>query len=88
VIRTAHSTYIFLVIDPSKHLGLVVGGLFGDYTAEAFLEVSPISQDQRLRAGVRVHFYVRSNMRSRRVTTSAITGLIHRRARTENQEKS
>ena len=79
VIRTAHSTYIFLVIDPSKHLGLVVGGLFGDYAAEAFLEMEPGTCDHRLRAGVRLCFYIESSAGGKRVTTSAVTDLIYRR---------
>jgi hypothetical protein len=87
LIQTAHSTYIFLVIDPAKHLGLVVGGLFGDYAAEAYLEVTPITRDQCLRAGVRACFYIRSSSGYRRVITSAITSLIHRRAGTESKEK-
>ncbi len=84
VIRTVHSTYIFLVIDPSKHLGLVVGGAFGDYAVEASLEVMPVTHDHRLSMGVRVCFYIGASVGSKRVTTSAITELIHRRAGTEN----
>jgi hypothetical protein len=87
LIRTRHGAYTFLVIDPAKHLGLVVGGLFGDYAAEAFLEVTPNTRDQRLRAGLRVCFYVRSSLGRRSVITSAVTELIHRRAGTESKEK-
>jgi len=83
VIRTAYSTYIFQVIDPSKHLGMVIGGVFGDYAARAYLEVAPITRDHRLRTGVRVCFYVESNPWGKRVTTSVVTELIHRRTGTE-----
>jgi hypothetical protein len=83
VIRTAHGTYIFLVIDPSKHLGLVVGGVFGDYAVEAFLEVAPVTRDQLLKAGMRVCFYIGSIAGGKRVTTSAVTDLNYRRTGTE-----
>ena len=83
VIQTAHSAYIFLVIDPSKHLGLVVGGVFGNYAAEASLGVLPATRDHRLRPGVRVRFYIGSSAGGRRVTTSTVTDIIHRRIGTE-----
>jgi hypothetical protein len=35
VIQTAHGVYIYLVTDTAKHLGMVVGGVFGNYAAEA-----------------------------------------------------
>ena len=79
VIRTEHGAYIFLVIDPSKHLGLVIGGVFGNYAAEAVLEVEPGTRDHRLRTGVRVCFYIGSREGGKRVTTSAVTDLIYRR---------
>ncbi|HKR59084.1 MAG TPA: hypothetical protein VJS64_05070 [Pyrinomonadaceae bacterium] len=84
VIRTAHSTYIFLVTDPSRHLGLVVGGLFGDYAAEVFLEVLPVTEHHRLKAGMRVCFYIGSRAGCKRVITSAVTELIYRRTGTES----
>jgi hypothetical protein len=83
VIQTAHSAYIYLVTDPAKRLGMVVGGVFGNYAAEAFLKVSPAADNYRLRAGARALFYIRSSAGYRRVTTSVITGLILRRAVTK-----
>jgi hypothetical protein len=84
VIQTAHSAYIYLVTDPAKRLGMVVGGVFGNYAAEAFLRVSPAADNYRLRAGARALFYIRSSAGYRRVTTSVITDLILRRAVTES----
>jgi hypothetical protein len=80
VIQTSHSAYIFLVIDPVMRLGLVVGGLFGEYATEAYLEVLPAAHDDRLRTGSRAIFYVGSRAGYKRVTTSIITNLIYRQA--------
>lgn len=85
LIQTVHSTYVFLVTNPAKCLGLVVGGVFGDYAAEASLEAFPFVHDCNLRAGVRVRFYVESAAGSKRVTTSVITNLIHRKVGTQPQ---
>jgi hypothetical protein len=85
LIQTVHSTYIFLVTNPGKCLGLVVGGVFGDYAVEASLEAFPFAHDCNLRAGVRVRFYVESAAGSKRVTTSVITNLIHRKVGTQPQ---
>jgi hypothetical protein len=80
LIRTKYSTYTFLVIDPTKFLGLVVGGVFGDYAVEAYLETRSSPLDHRLRAGIRVSFYASSTVGCRRVTTSAITKILYRRS--------
>ena len=85
VIQTAHSAYVYLVTDPAQCLGMVVGGVFGNYAAEVFLKASPAADIYRLRAGARALFYTRSSAGYRRVTTSVITGLILRRAATEPQ---
>src|SRR5262245_44419033 len=83
VIQTSHSAYIFLVIDPANRLGMVFGGWFGDYPTEAYLEVLPAADDDRLRSGSRALFYVGSPAGYKRVTTSVITNLIYRRANLE-----
>lgn len=83
VIFTTHSDYIFLVSDPAKHLGMVIGGVFGNYAVEAYLRVLPVAGDCRLRAGSRAVFYVGSSVGCRRVTTSIITNLVLRRPITE-----
>lgn len=80
VIQTSHSAYIFLVIDPAKRLGMVVGGFFGDYATEAYLDVLPAADDDRLRAGSHALFYVGSRAGYNRVTTSIITNLVYRPA--------
>lgn len=85
VIQTAHSAYVYLVTDPAQRLGMVVGGVFGNYAAEVFLKASPAADNYRLTAGARALFYTRSSAGYRRVTTSVITGLILRRAATEPQ---
>jgi len=82
VIQTAHSAYIFLVRDPARRLGMVVGGVFGNYAAEAYLEVLSVADDFRRRAGACAIFYVTSGAECRRVRTSVITCLIYRRAET------
>lgn len=79
VIRTAHSAYIFLVVDPLRQLGLVVGGVFGNYATEAYLDTAPVTQDNRLRTGLRARFHTGADGMGRRVITSVITELIHRR---------
>jgi hypothetical protein len=83
LIRTVNSTYIFLVTDPAKRLGLLVGGVFGNYAAHAVLDVWPVEPDQRLRAGARARFQVESSAGIKRVISSVITGLTHRRTGTE-----
>jgi hypothetical protein len=80
LIQTAFSAYVFLVIDPAKPLGLVVGGVFGDYAAEASLEVLSIRPTSRLRVGLCARFHVESPAGCRRITTSVITNLLCRRA--------
>ena len=85
LIRTAHSAYTFRILDPAKHLGLVEGGVFGNYAVKAFLEVAPITRDQRLKPGVRVCFYTSSFLGYQRVITSSITSLFHRRAGTVSE---
>ena len=82
LIQTAHSTYIFLVLDRANRIGMVVGGAFGDYAERAHLEGVPDARDGCLRTGMRVRFHVESGAGRRRVTSSIITGLIHRKART------
>src|SRR5262249_43067827 len=82
LIRTAFSTYVFLVIDPAKRLGLVVGGVFGDYAAEASLEILSVRHTSRLRAGLCARFHVESRGGRKRITTSVVTSLVYRRAGT------
>jgi len=82
VIQTAHSTYIFLVIDARLQIGQVVGGVFGDYAVDALLEILP--QSRQLRVGGQALFHIKSNGGHKRVTTSAITHLIHRKKEPES----
>ena len=79
LIHTLHSTYIFLILDPAKQLGQVVGGVFGDYAIEVLLDTMPVAHDHRLRAGMRVLFLA-AGSRGKRVTTSVIKRLVHRPA--------
>jgi hypothetical protein len=83
LIHTEHSTYIFLVIDPIKPLGLVVGGVFGDYAAKVFLDTMPMVQDCVLQTGRRVIFHAATIFGHKRVTTSVITELVYRPANTK-----
>ena len=80
LIHTRQGTYVFLVTDPAKHFGLVVGGLFGNYAARAVLGVLPAAHDHRLRVGARAVFRIESSAGSMSVTTSVITQLTYRPA--------
>ena len=80
VIRTLNNTYTFLVDDPVKRNGLLSGGVIGNDPVQAVLDSAPAMRGHRLRAGERACFYVTSGGGLKRMTTSVITHLIHRRA--------
>jgi len=80
VILTLNSVYTFLVNDPVNRKGLLSGGVIGNDAVQAVLEVASSAQDHRLRTGERVRFYIISGPSIKRVTTSVVTNLIHRRS--------
>jgi len=79
VIQARYGAYIFRVIGPPQRLGLLVGGVFGNYAVQAVLEMLPVETDHLLRAGGRALFHVESSADPRLVPTSVITHPIHRR---------
>jgi len=93
VIRTANSEYRFAVTDPAAHRGLLSGGTVGENAREAVLiesldlsENGLIKDFGGLKTGTRALFYLASQNRVERVTTSKISSL--KLLRAENPDES
>jgi hypothetical protein len=90
VIRTIHSTYVFLVTDPEKKHGILTGGKLGSAACPALVieslgstDEGDAAGDRELRIGSRVLFYLLSPGRPQLVTISWIQRLGVIRGETE-----
>lgn len=90
VIRTRNSTYRFLITDPAKRRGVLIGGALGNTTREAVLiesfgleENAEPKTSYGLKTGARVLFYLYSTKGAERMATSVIQELVV--IRTEEQ---
>lgn len=87
LIETNHSIYIFIIADPRKGIGNLIGGLLGNYMARACLlslsidKSTALQNRKSLRPSMHARFLIESGNRIRCLCTSPITKLIHRSAR-------
>jgi hypothetical protein len=95
VIRTANSTYFFLVTDPKERHGILTGGKLGSSARQAMLiesfgvtERGEGEGDFQLRIGGRVLFFVLSLGRPQLLTTSGIQRLGVIRSESETVTRS
>jgi hypothetical protein len=95
LIKTANSTYCFLVTDSERRRGILMGGALGSGSANTVLlgaeirtngQVSSLSS--KLCEGARGIFFVASPNGVKELITSAITRLIHTRAKTIDDSES
>jgi hypothetical protein len=84
LIQTENSEYRFSVVDPESRRGILSGGSFGDVVQDATLVgvlSTGRSDDSSDTSRLKIHscalFYVNVGARLKRLTTSAITNLIH-----------
>jgi hypothetical protein len=83
VIKTAHSIYRFTVDNPTIPSGRLIGGVLGNQSVGATLipgrgkNGSSRLAHKKLTAGLKVIFLIEWGNSLRRLTTSAITGLVH-----------
>jgi hypothetical protein len=82
VIRTANSTYFFLVTDPKERHGILTGGKLGSSARQALVIESlgmtkrgEVEGDSDLRIGSRALFFVLSLAQPQLLTTSGIQRL-------------
>jgi hypothetical protein len=90
LITTADSTYCFIIEDPARHRGVLIGGVFGGSSVSSVLLGTQITKGggrvsglfARLCEGSRAIFFVASRDGVNKVVTSTITRLVHTRPRT------
>jgi hypothetical protein len=93
-IHTEYSRYSFLILDPVERVGILTGGRLRRSMARATLigmieNNDPSSRDESgLKAGAQALFLLKSRKEVRRITTSAITSIIHERASPSVDEKA
>jgi len=86
IIETAHSVYSFTVSDPATHSGKLLGGVLGNRLVNAALIPSRSASGPSslihndLGAGSKMIFIIEQGSNLRRLTTSTVTRLLHRKA--------
>ncbi|HEX5733800.1 MAG TPA: hypothetical protein VF131_13270 [Blastocatellia bacterium] len=78
LIETARSIYVFTIKDPKALSGRLIGGLLGNRLVEAHLLASRAGQ-KRLKAGEKFTFIMDAAMGPKRLTTSTVKVLVHRK---------
>lgn len=85
-IHTEYSRYSFLVLDHLQRVGILTGGRLRRSMARATLvgmieNDDPSSRDETsLKVGAQALFHLKSQQGIRRITTSAITNIIHEKS--------
>jgi hypothetical protein len=84
LIQTENTEYRFSVVDPENRRGVLSGGSFGDGSKDATLvgvliggRAGHSSDTSRLKVDARALFYINGGAGLKRMTTSAITSLVH-----------
>jgi len=84
LIQTENSEYRFSVVDPESRRGVLSGGSFGDKLQDATLvcvlirgRIGEGRDTSRLKIDSRALFYLNVGAGLKRLTTSAITNLVH-----------
>jgi hypothetical protein len=95
LIKTANSTYCFLVIDPERRRGILTGGALGSNAATSVLvgaEIRTTVQGSglysKLCEGARVIFFLAAADRVQQLITSTISKLVHTRAKTTQHSEA
>lgn len=95
VIKTANSTYCFVVTDPVKRRGILMGGALGSGKATTVLLGAEIRNDgqvsallSKLHEGSQAVFFVASSDGVNQLITAPITGLVRTRAKTTHRSES
>jgi len=94
LIKTVNSTYCFLVSDPVRRLGILMGGVVGGAGVAAVALGAEIGKNgqvsgsfAKLYTGARAIFFLRSPDGPRRLVTSAVTRLVQTKAKTTNHSE-
>jgi hypothetical protein len=95
LIKTANSTYRFLIVDPHRRRGILMGGALGSGAATTVLLGAEIRKGgqvsallSKLREGSRAIFFVALPDGVNQLITSPITGLVRTRAKTTHHSQS
>lgn len=95
VIKTANSTYCFVVNDPVRRRGILMGGALGSGSANTVLLGAEIRNDgqvsallSKLHEGSQAIFFVASPDGVNQLVTSTITGLVRTRAKMPRHPES
>ena len=95
LIKTANSTYSFMVIDPKRGRGVLRGGALGSRVATTVLLGAEIRQGgqvslllSRVHEGSRAIFFVAISDGVNQLVTSPISGLVCTRAKSDHNRQS
>jgi hypothetical protein len=86
LIETAQNAYIFTVTDPTGPAGSLAGGIMGScpvgaYMLPSYLEIGASEMAHKiLRAGAKAAFMIEAAQGLRRLTTSTVISLLHRKS--------